>query len=74
MERFGAGNSKKLPYNYRGIYWFYSEAETVFDMERELLSKYKRFRYEPTIHFEGRTECFSKDLPIEEIIDFLKNK
>lgn len=43
------------------------------NLEELLHTKYKEYRFTHEKIFEGRTECFSKDLPIEEIISFLKN-
>lgn len=70
--RFGKGSSLRMPYNYEVLYEFKNDAATIFDKELELLFKYKEFKYNPNIYFEGRTECFSKDLPIEQIILSLK--
>lgn len=41
-------------------------------IENTLHSQYKIFQYFPDISFEGQTECFTIDLPVEEIIHNLK--
>ena len=42
-------------------------------IENILHSKYKTFQHFPNISFEGETECFTTELPIEEIISYLKS-
>jgi hypothetical protein len=41
-------------------------------MEMELKIKYIDFKFEPSLSFDGRYECFSIDLPINKIIEELK--
>lgn len=57
-----------------GQYFDYTEVLTVefdadvaWDTEKELLYKYKNLKYTPKEKFDGCTECFTLDLPIEEI-------
>ena len=45
------------------------EAATV---EQELHKKYKMFKYKPLMEFKGHTECFTIELPVEEIISYLE--
>jgi len=45
------------------------EAATI---ESELHLKYIEYRYKPKTNFKGRTECFTIDLPINEIKQYLK--
>ena len=42
-------------------------------IENELHSKYKPFQHFPNISFEGQTECFTLDLPVEEIINYIES-
>lgn len=70
-ERFT--NRSKLLYSYEVIYEYTCDAECVWDLEKEYHRKYKHLQYIPQIHFQGYTECFTLDLPIEEIISYLKS-
>ena len=49
------------------------DAGYIWDLEKEHHKEYKLFHYKPQIYFKGITECFTLDLPIQEIIDNLKN-
>lgn len=68
--RFSGNNS--LPYNYEIIYEHGCDAGCTWDLEKEHHKKYKTFQYFPSIKFAGYTECFTTDLPIEEIISYLE--
>lgn len=41
--------------------------------ENVLHNKYKFLSYIPDLRFEGQTECFTLDLPVEEIITYLNS-
>jgi len=60
-----------LPYSYKIIHGYKCDAGCVWDLEKELHRQYKKFQYFPTIKFPGYTECFTTELPIQEIIDYL---
>jgi len=62
-----------LPYKYELIHEFICDAGCVWDLEKEHHKYYKNYSQRPLIHFQGYTECFNISLPIEEIIDKLKN-
>jgi hypothetical protein len=62
-------NKSKMPYNYELIHSHYGEAGYIFDLEKELHRIYKNYKYKPNIKFQGHTECFNLDLPIDEIIN-----
>jgi len=66
--------SKKesLPYNYEVIYQYICDAGCTWDLEKEHHKKYKSYQYFPKINFAGYTECFDMSLPIDEIINKLK--
>jgi hypothetical protein len=68
------GEKKKMPYNYEIIYQYLSfDAGKIWDLELSYKRKYKSFQYSPSIYFKGSTsECFTTDLPVEEIIHNLK--
>lgn len=68
--RFSGNNS--LPYNYDIIYEHRCDAGCTWDLEKEHHKKYKSYQYFPKIKFAGYTECFTTDLPVEEIIYYLE--
>lgn len=59
---------KKLPYNYKLVKEYNSEIGEIYDLEIELHRKYKQFQYFPKIYFGGYCECYTTQLPIQEII------
>ena len=67
-KRRFAGN-KKLPYEFTVINEYSSEIGEIFDLEIILHRKYKNFQYFPKINFKGYTECYTMQLPINEIIN-----
>jgi len=68
--RFSRKNS--LPYNYKILHEYKCDAGCTWDVEKELHKKYKALQYYPNIRFQGYTECFNMELPIEDIITSLK--
>lgn len=61
--------------DYRPEIILYKEI-SLFDAvkhENILHNKYKYLSYTPNFNFEGQTECFNLDLPIKEIITYLKS-
>lgn len=56
-----------MPYQYKIIKEITDKSEYIYDLEKELHRKYKKFKYEPKIYFGGITECFNINLPINEI-------
>ena len=66
--------SSDVKYNIDIIYELKSfDAGYIWDLEKEHHRKYKEFHYKPEIYFKGITECFTLDLPVEEIITYLKS-
>lgn len=61
----------KVPYDYEIIFTKVDRPSQIYDIEKLLLREYKPFRYQPELKFSGHTECFSLDLPLDEIIEFL---
>ena len=59
----------KLPYNYEIFNEYKEEIGNIFDLEIELHKKYRTYRYLPKSTFNGYTECYNLDLPIQEIIN-----
>lgn len=67
--RFSSNNS--LPYDYEIIYEYKCDAGCTWDLEKEHHKKYKAYQYFPNISFAGYTECFTIELPVEEIIFYI---
>jgi hypothetical protein len=65
--------SSDVKYNITIIYELKSfDAGYIWDLEKEHHRKYKEFHYKPEIYFKGITECFTLDLPVQEIISYLE--
>jgi hypothetical protein len=46
----------------------------IYLKEKELFKLYKKVHsYRPIISFHGESECFNLSLPVQEIIENLKN-
>lgn len=69
--RFSGGNT--LPYDYDIVYEHKCDAGCIWDLEKTHHKQYKHHQYFPEITFAGYTECFNLSLPIDEIIENLKN-
>ena len=69
--RFSGNNS--LPYDYEIMYEYKCDAGCTWDLEKEHHKKYKAYQYFPNISFAGHTECFTTELPVEEIISCLES-
>lgn len=70
-KRFTKGN---LPYNFKKIHSIHGEAGYIYDLENELHRKYKEYKYRPFEWFAGHTECYTTNLPTEEIISYTCQK
>lgn len=64
-KRFSSTNIK--PYNYEIVYSYLAESGIIFDLEIELHKKYNSYKYKPLNKFSGHSECYTLELPIEEI-------
>lgn len=62
-------SGKSLPYDYEIIKIFTGNGKEISKLEIELHRKYKQFQYLPNNTFGGYTECYAKNLPIQEIIN-----
>lgn len=69
-NRFKKKNT--LPYNYEIHLEIVSDGYNIVKIEEKLKKTYKSMKYIPNIHFNGKYECFTLDLPIEEIISYLE--
>lgn len=63
-RRYAKGN---IPYEYKLIYKYVSDAGHIFDLENLFKNKYKQYKYEPKKYFGGISECFNLELPIDKI-------
>lgn len=70
-NRFGDKNT--MPYNYEVELEIISDANIVVNLEKELQRNYKHLKYSPVEIFGGKYECFTLDLPIDEIISYLNS-
>lgn len=71
-KRFSNTNIK--PYNYEIVQTYYDDSGKIFDLEIELHKKFYSYKYKPLYKFAGYGECYTLELPIEEVIDTWKNK
>lgn len=62
-----------IPYTFEEVVTHEGKAEDTFDLEIKLHKKYKEYRYTPLQWFAGYTECYTTELPIEEIINLHNN-
>lgn len=63
------GSTSKMPYSYEVISEYFSDAESIFDLEIKLHKKYASYSYAPNIFFGGHMESYNLSLPIQEIIN-----
>ncbi len=56
-----------MPYNYHAIKIISGTAGQIYDKERDLKKQFTNFKYNPSIDFHGKTECFS-ELIMEPIL------
>lgn len=50
---------KTIPYKWKEVYVFQSDAKTIYDIETKLKKKYRELKVIPSVRFAGRHECFS---------------
>ena len=48
-----------MPYEYEIIYVSSGSPEYVYDKEKSLHRRFKQYKYNPLIHFDGYRECFN---------------
>lgn len=51
----------EMPYNYESLYIKYGTSDFVWNLEKLLHSKLKRYHYIPKLNFNGKNECFKLD-------------
>ena len=57
-----------IPYEYEVLYEIKRNGSYVFDLERRLHSLLKECRHQPSIAFDGQTECFTTIKPVEPLL------
>jgi hypothetical protein len=70
-NRFKKKNT--LPYRYEISLEIISDGYRIVKIEERLKKLYKDIKYIPNIHFNGKYECFTTELPIQEIITYLES-
>lgn len=51
---------RNMPYHWEKIKVIEGDAETIWNLEKQLHAQHKELKYEPQIDFGGKTECFTK--------------
>lgn len=64
---------KSMPYSYTEAALIEGKSDFIFDLERSLHRLLSPYRHEPSIHFEGRTECFTTIKPVEKLLKQLQS-
>ena len=64
-SRFANTNIK--PYEYEIVHFYEGDSGDIFDLEIQLHKKYHLFKQKPLYKFSGYTECYTMELPLEEI-------
>jgi len=70
-KRFTKSN---ICYKFEKVNFHKGDAGYIYDLENKLHKKYKEFKYNPLQWFAGYTECYTTELPIEEIINLHSNQ
>lgn len=60
-----------LPYEWKLIYKEEGSSRHISNLEKEIHTNLKDYKYCPTIEFRGQTECFNTDTPIKQCIKTL---
>lgn len=63
-----------LCYEFEKVHFHFGEAGYIYDLENILHKLYKPYKYKPKKWFAGHTECFSIELPTDEIINLKEPK
>lgn len=62
-------SGKRMPYTVEIIHEYIDDILKIYDLEIKLHKLYKKYKYLPNIRFKGYTECYTLELPIQEIIN-----
>lgn len=68
----GIRYSSDLTYKPTVVFKSLSTIFTAASFEDTLFNTYQKYRYKPKEYFHGHTECFNKNLPVNEIISLMK--
>lgn len=63
--------SERLGYDIEKIFVGEYDPDIAWDKEDELKDKYLKYKYIPNRKMPGFSECFTSDLPVEEVIRYL---
>lgn len=69
-ERFTKTN---MPYDYEEIFTYSGSADEIWDLEKKLHKKYKKYKHKVKMRFDGYSECYNLELPINKIIEICQN-
>lgn len=58
----------KIPYEYDVVYEIEGEAGSIYDLENDIHREIKSLAYQPSMFFNGHTECFSTVAPIDSLL------
>jgi hypothetical protein len=58
-----------LPYNRETLYLIHGEAGEIYDLEAEIHSTLKEYRYFVKNKFQGHTECYIINFPLDKIFN-----
>lgn len=64
-------NKTYNPYNYEILYEKKGESKCISNLENKLKKENKTYKYLPSINFNGMYECYTTDLPIEEVKEYI---
>lgn len=64
---------KHIPYEYEIIYEVKDDAGLIWDVEKSVIRQFKLNKYIPLLEFAGYTECFNKEFPISEFINYVND-
>ena len=67
------GRVVRMPYQFNTLMEYKSKAEIIWNLEKTCHREFRRYSYTPKKYFEGYTECFTLDVPIEDIKNMFKS-
>lgn len=53
-------NKISMPYNYKILYTFISDCNSIYELEIYFKNQHKNFKYNPLLNFKGENECYNK--------------
>lgn len=61
----------QMPYDFSEVFITTESPEMVYDIEKNVINKFKMFKHQPQFEFGGKTECFNYDKK-SEILSFIE--